>query len=63
MLVSERKDWWILRWSFRQLFRASGGPVAAGGAYIVGERGPEILQMGSRGGNFTKQSNWWWWYN
>ena len=31
--------------------RASGGPVAAGGAYLVGERGPEILQMGSRGGN------------
>ena len=30
--------------------RASGGPVAAG-AYLVGERGPEILQMGSRGGN------------
>mgnify|MGYP003123866475 CR=1 FL=1 len=31
--------------------RASGGPVAAGGSYLVGERGPEILQMGSRGGN------------
>ena len=28
-----------------------GGPVAAGGAYLVGERGPEILQMGSKGGN------------
>lgn len=31
--------------------RASGGPVAAGGAYLVGERGPEILQMGGTGGN------------
>ena len=31
--------------------RASGGPVSAGGAYLVGERGPEILQMGSKGGN------------
>jgi len=28
-----------------------GGPVSAGGAYVVGERGPEILQMGSKGGN------------
>jgi len=27
-----------------------GGPVSAGGAYLVGERGPEILQMGSKGG-------------
>ena len=31
--------------------RANGGPVAAGGAFLVGERGPELLQMGSRGGN------------
>ena len=31
--------------------RANGGPVAAGGAFLVGERGPEILQMGSRSGN------------
>ena len=30
--------------------RANGGPVSAGGAYLVGERGPELLQMGSRGG-------------
>jgi phage-related minor tail protein len=32
-------------------FKANGGPVSAGGAYLVGERGPELLQMGSRGGN------------
>ena len=32
-------------------FRANGGPVSAGGAFLVGEKGPEILQMGSRGGN------------
>jgi len=31
--------------------KANGGPVSAGGAYLVGERGPEILQMGSKGGN------------
>ena len=31
--------------------RANGGPVSAGGSYLVGERGPELLQMGSRGGN------------
>jgi phage-related minor tail protein len=30
--------------------RAMGGPVDAGGAYLVGERGPEILQMGSQPG-------------
>jgi hypothetical protein len=32
-------------------YRASGGPVSAGGAYVVGEDGPELLQMGSQGGN------------
>ena len=37
---------------FKGIFgRERGGPVAAGGAYLVGEKGPEILQMGSRGGN------------
>ena len=38
---------------FKGIFgkRANGGPVSAGGAYLVGERGPELLQMGSRGGN------------
>jgi hypothetical protein len=30
---------------------ASGGPASAGGAYTVGERGPELLQMGSQGGS------------
>jgi ABC-type transporter Mla subunit MlaD len=30
--------------------RASGGPVMAGQTYVVGENGPEILQMGSAGG-------------
>lgn len=32
-------------------YRASGGPVSAGGAYVVGEDGPELLQMGSQSGN------------
>lgn len=30
-------------------FRAAGGPVAAGRAYVVGERGPELLIPGSAG--------------
>lgn len=32
-------------------FRAAGGPVDPWGTYVVGEDGPEILRMGSRGGN------------
>jgi hypothetical protein len=32
-------------------FRAAGGPVSAGGTYVVGEDGPELLQMGSQSGN------------
>ena len=30
-------------------FRANGGPVAQGGSYIVGERGPELFTPGSSG--------------
>jgi hypothetical protein len=30
-------------------FRAAGGPVSAGGSYIVGERGPELFQPSSAG--------------
>jgi len=33
-----------------------GGRVNAGGAFLVGERGPEILQMGSKGGNIIPNS-------
>ena len=33
-----------------------GGRVQAGGAFLVGERGPEILQMGSKGGNIIPNS-------
>lgn len=33
--------------------RANGGPVRAGGAYLVGERGPELLTLGSQGGFVT----------
>lgn len=33
--------------------RASGGPVAAGRTYLVGEKGPELLTMGSTPGNVT----------
>jgi hypothetical protein len=36
--------------------RERGGRVAAGGAFVVGERGPEILQMGSKGGNIIPNS-------
>lgn len=31
--------------------RASGGPVHAGETYLVGEQGPELLQMGNTSGN------------
>ena len=31
--------------------RATGGPVGAGGRYLVGENGPEILTMGGSGGS------------
>ena len=33
--------------------RANGGPVSAGGAFVVGEKGPEILTMGSSRGFIT----------
>ena len=33
-----------------------GGRVSAGGAFLVGERGPELLQMGSKGGNIIPNS-------
>ena len=33
-----------------------GGRVSAGGAFVVGERGPEILQMGSKGGTVIPNS-------
>jgi phage-related minor tail protein len=33
--------------------RAGGGTVSAGGAYVVGERGPELLRMGSGSGSIT----------
>lgn len=33
--------------------RAAGGPTSAYGSYLVGERGPEILRMGSSGGYVT----------
>jgi len=29
--------------------RADGGPIAAGGAYLVGERGPELFRPGTSG--------------
>lgn len=33
--------------------RAAGGPVSAGGTYLVGERGPELMTLGSRSGYVT----------
>lgn len=35
------------------LRRAAGGPVMAGGTYLVGERGPELLSMGTSNGHIT----------
>lgn len=33
--------------------RARGGPVSSGETYVVGEEGPELLQMGSGSGHIT----------
>lgn len=33
--------------------RAAGGSVAPNGSYLVGENGPEVLNMGSSGGSIT----------
>jgi lambda family phage tail tape measure protein len=33
--------------------RASGGPVQSGSTYLVGEKGPELLTMGSQSGHVT----------
>lgn len=33
--------------------RAMGGQVEGGGSYLVGENGPEVLQLGSQGGSVT----------
>ena len=38
--------------------RAMGGPVRAFGKYIVGERGPELLQMGAQPGNVMNNKDW-----
>ena len=37
-------------------FRASGGPVSPNSTYLVGENGPELLQMGSSGGHVYNNS-------
>ena len=37
--------------SFNITPKAKGGSVSAGGAFLVGEKGPELLQMGSKSGN------------
>ena len=39
--------------SFKLTPKANGGPVMPGGTYLVGEKGPELLQMGSQGGNIV----------
>lgn len=36
--------------------KANGGPVATGGSYLVGERGPEIFTPGIGGGTITPNS-------
>jgi hypothetical protein len=39
--------------SFKLTGKAKGGPVMPGGTYLVGEEGPELLQMGGSGGNIV----------
>ena len=46
MRYDEKKKRWVPG-------RAAGGPVSAGGTYVVGERGPELLTMGGQGGFVT----------
>lgn len=36
--------------------RAAGGPVSANRSYLVGEKGPEIIRMGSQGGTVIPNS-------
>lgn len=36
--------------------KAAGGPVLSGRSYVVGERGPELLHMGSNSGSVTPNS-------
>ena len=38
------------------IFKAEGGPVKAGGSYIVGERGPEMFTPNT-GGRITSNSD------
>lgn len=37
--------------------RAAGGPVLPGRMYVVGEKGPELLRMGSTGGHVIANDN------
>lgn len=39
----------IIKLVFGDMFRASGGPVAGGSTYVVGERGPEIFTPSTSG--------------
>lgn len=43
-------DWSMSNWGGA---RALGGPVLPNRSYLVGERGPEILRMGGRGGSIV----------
>ncbi|MEA5113213.1 MAG: hypothetical protein VB050_04230 [Geobacteraceae bacterium] len=36
--------------------RASGGPIVPGRAYLIGEKGPEILKVGNQGGTVIPNS-------
>jgi hypothetical protein len=47
--LSSRGGWIGAIGSFISGARAEGGPVSAGGTYLVGERGPELLTMGGSG--------------
>lgn len=38
-------------------FKAGGGPIQPGGSYIVGEKGPELLQMNADGTGYVNSTN------
>ena len=38
-------------------FKAGGGPIQPGGSYVVGEKGPELLQMNADGTGYVNSTN------
>lgn len=52
-IQTERQRYPLMQATGGRGARASGGPVSSGGSYLVGEEGPEILNMGGSSGYIT----------